>query len=54
MSIRAQATAVPSDVLQPLDVRLRVTVDLADEAGVLSDVHSGVGREAGLENGSVR
>lgn len=54
MSIGAVATAVLSDVFQPLDVRLGVAVDLADEAGVLSDVYSGVGREASLENRPVR
>lgn len=47
------ATAVLSDVLEPLDVRLRVAVDLADEAGVLPDVHRGVSRKTCLEDGPV-
>lgn len=54
MSVRAVATAVPADVFQPLDVRLGVAVDLADEAGVLPDVNRDVGRETGLEDGPVR
>lgn len=43
MSVGAVATAVLSDVFQPLDVRLGVAVDLADEAGVLPNVYSCVG-----------
>lgn len=54
MSIGAVATAVLSDVFQPLDMRLGIAVDLADEARVLSDMHSGVGRETSLENRPVR
>lgn len=54
MSIGGIAAAVLGDVFQPLDVRLGVAVNLADEAGVLPDVYSGVGWEASLENGPVR
>lgn len=54
MSIGGVAAAVLGDVFKPLDVRLGVAVDLADEAGVLPDVYSGVGWEASLENGAVR
>lgn len=44
MSIGAVATAVLSDVFKPLDVRLCIAVDLADEAGVLADAYGCVGR----------
>lgn len=54
VSVGAVATAVLSDVFQPLDVRLGVAVDLADEACVLPNVYSGVGWETSLENRPVR
>lgn len=54
MSVWAVMAAILSDVFQPLDVRLGVTVDLADEAGVLPNVYSGVSRESSLENRPVR
>lgn len=54
VSVGAVAAAVLSDVFQPLDVRLGVAVDLADEAGVLPNVYSGVGWETSLENRPVR
>lgn len=50
MSIGAVTTAVLSHVFQPLDVRLGVTVDLADKAGILPNMYSGIGRETSLEN----
>lgn len=53
VSIRAVTTSVLGDVFEPLDVRLGVTVHLADEAGVLANVHGGVGREASLKDGPV-
>lgn len=54
VSVWPEATAVLRDVFQPLDVRLGVAVDFADEAGVFAHMHGGVSRKAGLENGSVR
>ena len=54
MSVGTIATAVLSNVFQPLDVRLGVTVDLADEAGILPNVYGGVGWETSLENRPVR
>ena len=54
MSIRTVATAVLGDMMQPLDVRLGITVDLTDKASILPHMYSGVGREAGLEDGPVR
>lgn len=54
MTIRAVATSILSDVLKPLDVRLGVAVDLADEAGILPNVYSGVSWETSLEDRPVR
>lgn len=54
MSIGAIATAILSDVFQPLDVWLGITVDLADEAGILANMYSGVSWKASLENRAVR
>lgn len=54
MSVRPVTTAVLSDVFQPLDMRLGVTVNLADKARVLPNVHGGVGRETSLEDRPVR
>lgn len=54
MPIRGVPTAVLRDVLQPLDVRLGITVDLTDEAGVFSNIYSSVGWETSLENRPVR
>lgn len=51
MSVRAVATPILGDVFEPLDVRLGVAIHLADEAGVLANVHGGVGRQASLKDG---
>lgn len=53
VSVRAVATSVLGDVFEPLDVRLGVAIHLADEAGVLTNMHGGVGREASLKDGPV-
>lgn len=53
-SIRTVTAAVLHNVLQPLDVRLSITVYFADELSILSDLHSDVGRKACLKNGPVR
>lgn len=42
--IRTVATAVPFDVLEPLNVRLSVAVDLAVELNVTANNGCGVGR----------
>lgn len=47
-AIRAVATAVLGDVLQPLDVGLGIAVHLADELGVLAHFYRGVRWQASL------
>lgn len=53
-SIGAMTAAVLDNVLQPLDVRLGVTVNFTDKLCVLSDVYSSVSRQACLKNWPVR
>lgn len=41
-AVSAILTAILGDMLQPLDMRLGITVDLTDKAGILPNMHSGV------------
>lgn len=51
--VGADLAAVHLDVFQPLDVGLRVAVDLADELHVAAQGHRFVGREPCLQDGPV-
>lgn len=52
-AVGAVAAAVDLDVLQPLDVRLGVAVDLAVELHVAAHHHRLIGRQARLQDGPV-
>lgn len=52
-AVRPQTAAVDLDVLQPLDVRLRVAEDLALKSHIAAHHRRAVGGQAGLEDGSV-
>lgn len=52
-SVRAVAAPVPLDVLEPLNVRLGIAVDLTVQLDIGADHCCGIGRQSGLKDGPV-
>lgn len=54
VSVHCLPAAVHRDVFEPLEVRLRVAEHAAHERHVAADDRRLIGRQAGLQDGSVR